>query len=269
MGVLMSNTEAVAAFIKAQSEMGKAVKKTDNPYHESKYADLETVLDAVTKPFNDNGFALMQLGGADETGKFVQGEYIVGLIAGIFLEKELGGTIVHDPRVIWNTKDIIKGFGGIAVQSKTGHAFIKQTMRRHEAIYGGEISAHHYFRDFAYCDSGMIPWVMVAQQVSKSGHSLEEWVKDRFAAFPSWGEVNFLVKDAGEAINAVVQPFRRAALSVDKTDGVSVSFEDWRFNLRRSNTEPLVRLNVESKGKSETLKEKVETIAKLLGGKRV
>ena len=204
----------------------------------------------------------------DETGQFVPGEYVVGLLASIFLEKEVGAKIVHDPRVIWNTQDIVAQKAGIAVQSKTGHAFIKQGMRSHEAVYGGEMSAHHYFRDFAYCDSGMIPWLLIAELVYRSGHSLGDCVKDRFAAFPSSGEINFKVADGGKAIGNVLSAYRADALSIDETDGVSVAFEDWRFNLRQSNTEPLVRLNVEGTGNADALASHVSAIAKLLGGTR-
>ena len=202
----------------------------------------------------------------DEAGQFVPSEYVVGLLASIFLQKELGGKIVHDPRVIWNTQDIVAHKAGIAVQSKTGHAFIKQAMRAHQAIYGGEMSAHHYFRDFAYCDSGMIPWVLIAELVSRSGRSLGNWVKDRFAAFPSSGEMNFKVADADKAIEKVLSAYRMAARSIDETDGVSLAFDDWRFNLRRSNTEPLVRLNIECKGKVNALDAHANAIAGLLGG---
>jgi len=202
----------------------------------------------------------------DETGHFVPGEYVVGLLATIFLEKEVGAKIVHDPRVIWNMQEIVTQKGGIAVQSKTGHAFIKQTMRSHEAVYGGEMSAHQYFRDFAYCDSGMIPWLLIAELVSRSRRSLVDWVKDRFAAFPSSGEINFKVADADTAIEKVLSAYRADALSIDETDGVSLAFDDWRFNLRRSNTEPLVRLNVEGRGKAETLQAHVSAIVDLLGG---
>jgi len=180
----------------------------------------------------------------------------------------VGAKIVHDPRVIWNTQDIVAQKGGIAVQSKTGHAFIKQTMRSREAVYGGEMSAHHYFRDFAYCDSGMIPWLLVAELVSRSGRSLGDWVKDRYAAFPSSGEINFTVSDAGVAIDNVLSAYRADALSLDETDGVSLAFVDWRFNLRCSNTEPLVRLNVEGKGNADALGAHVSAIADLLGGTR-
>ena len=204
----------------------------------------------------------------DEAGQFVPGEYVVGLLASIFLEKEAGANIVHDPRVVWNTQDIVAQKGGLAVQSKTGHAFIKQVMRSQEAVYGGEMSAHHYFRDFAYCDSGMIPWLLIAELVSRSERSLGDWVKDRFSAFPSSGEINFTVADAGKAIENVLSAYRTDALSLDETDGVSLAFDNWRFNLRRSNTEPLVRLNVESKGGADRLDAQVSEIADLLGGTR-
>ena len=202
----------------------------------------------------------------DDAGQFVPGEYVVGLLASIFLEKEAGAQIVHDPRVIWNTQDIVAQKSGVAVQSKTGHAFIKQTMRARGAVYGGEMSAHHYFRDFAYCDSGMIPWLLIAELVSRSRRQLGNWVKDRFAAFPSSGEINFTVSDAGRAIENVLSAYRADALSIDETDGVSLAFDDWRFNLRRSNTEPLVRLNVEAKGNADALAAHVSAIADLLGG---
>lgn len=200
----------------------------------------------------------------DETGKFVPGEYLVGLLASIFLEKEQGATIVHDPRVIWNTQDIVSQKGGKAEQSKTGHAFIKQTMRKHHAVYGGEMSAHHYFRDFAYCDSGMIPWLLVAELVSIKNQSLGDLVKDRVSSFPSSGEINFKVKDADSSIASVLENYRTQAKTLDKMDGFSLTIDDWRFNLRKSNTEPLVRLNVESKGTSINLDEQVKKISKLL-----
>ena len=202
----------------------------------------------------------------DEFGAFVPGEYVVGLLASIFLDKEAGAKVVHDPRVVWNTQDIVASRGGVAVQSKTGHAFIKQTMRSNEAIYGGEMSAHHYFRDFAYCDSGMIPWLLVADLVSKSGRSLGDWVRDCFAKFPSSGEINFRVEDAGAAIDRVLAAYRGDAVSLDETDGVSLAFEDWRLNVRRSNTEPLVRLNVESRGDSGLIAPRLSQISAVLQG---
>ena len=202
----------------------------------------------------------------DETGQFVPSEYVVGLLASIFLEKEAGAKIVHDPRVIWNTQDIVSKQGGVAVQSKTGHGFIKQVMRSNAAIYGGEMSGHHYFRDFAYCDSGMIPWLLVAELASKSRCSLGDCVRDRFASFPSSGEINFAVENAGAAIDRVLLAYRGDAVSMDEIDGVSLEFKDWRLNLRRSNTEPLVRLNVESRGGAEGLQAKLDAISQLLGG---
>ena len=201
----------------------------------------------------------------DEVGQFVPSEYVVGLLASIFLDREQGGKIVHDPRVIWNTQDIITEKDGVAVPSKTGHAFIKQTMRAHQALYGGEMSAHHYFRDFAYCDSGMIPWLLVAELVSKSGRSLGDWVRARFEKFPSSGERNFTVGNADLAIGAVLAEYQDGA-SLDDLDGVSLAFADWRFNLRKSNTEPLVRLNVETSGDAGGIEARVAAICeKLLG----
>ena len=200
----------------------------------------------------------------DENGMFIQGEYIVGLFANMFLEKEPGATIVHDPRVIWNTQNIVKNKGGIAVQSKTGHAFIKEKMRSHRAIYGGEMSAHHYFRDFAFCDSGMIPWLLIAELISKSRRSLANWVQDRYIAFPSSGETNYHVKDAKASIARVLEAYREDAISIDESDGFSLAFKDWRFNLRSSNTEPLVRLNIESCGNASKLSARVTEIANML-----
>ena len=201
----------------------------------------------------------------DESGQFVPGEYVVGLLASIFLERERGGKIVHDPRVIWNTQDIVAEKGGVAVQSKTGHAFIKQTMRAHQAVYGGEMSAHHYFRDFACCDSGMIPWLLLAELVSKSGLSMGDWVRERFEKFPSSGERNFTVANADIAIGAVLAKYQDGA-SLDDLDGVSLAFAEWRFNLRKSNTEPLVRLNVETRGGVDSIEARVAMISERLLG---
>jgi phosphomannomutase len=198
----------------------------------------------------------------DASGEFVPGEYVVGLLLSIFLDKEAGAKIVHDPRVIWNTQDIISDKSGFAVQSKTGHAFIKQTMRAHEAVYGGEMSAHHYFRDFAYCDSGMIPWLLMAELVSTSGKSLGELVADRFKKFPSSGEQNFTVADPDKVIATILAKYGDAA-TLDEIDGVSLSFPDWRFNLRKSNTEPLIRLNVEARGEQAGLEQKINDLKKI------
>ena len=199
----------------------------------------------------------------DSVGEFVPGEYVVGLLASIFLDKEAGAKIVHDPRVVWNTQDIVSDKSGFAVQSKTGHAFIKQTMRAHEAVYGGEMSAHHYFRDFAYCDSGMIPWLLMTELISTSGQSLGELVADRFKKFPSSGEQNFTVSDPDKVIAAILAKYGDAA-ELDEMDGVSLSFPDWRFNLRKSNTEPLIRLNVEARGEQAGLEQKIDDLKRLI-----
>ena len=199
----------------------------------------------------------------DASGEFVPGEYVVGLLASIFLDKEAGAKIVHDPRVVWNTQDIISQKSGVAVQSKTGHAFIKQTMRAHEAVYGGEMSAHHYFRDFAYCDSGMIPWLLMAELISTSGKSLGELVADRFKKFPSSGEQNFTVADPDKVITTILAKYGDTA-EFDDMDGVSLSFPEWRLNLRKSNTEPLIRLNVEARGEQAGLEQKIDDLKKLI-----
>ena len=199
----------------------------------------------------------------DGDGLFVPGEYVVGLLAEAFLAKEPGGKVVHDPRVIWNTLDVVFRAGGTAIQSKTGHAFIKEAMRANEAVYGGEMSAHHYFRDFAYCDSGMLPWLLIAELVSKSGRSLADLLTSRRAAFPSSGEVNFRVKDADAAIAAVRAAYAGGA-EIDEMDGLSLSHAGWRLNVRKSNTEPLVRLNVEARGDATNLSGMVPEVAQVI-----
>ncbi|MEM7721720.1 MAG: phosphomannomutase [Pseudomonadota bacterium] len=183
----------------------------------------------------------------DHTGAFVDGEYIVGLLADVFLRREAGATVIHDPRVIWNTQDIVKNGGGRAVQGRTGHAFVKQAMRRENAVYGGEMSAHHYFRDFTFCDSGMIPWLLIAELISQTGASLRELVEARRQAYPSSGEINFRVQDPPSVIAHLHDLHAPKAVAVDDMDGLSLDMGDWRFNLRASNTEPVLRLNVETR----------------------
>lgn len=183
----------------------------------------------------------------DHQGRFIEGEYVVGLLAQNFLQREPGAAIIHDPRVIWNTCDMVARAGGRAVQSRTGHGFIKQAMRDVDAIYGGEMSAHHYFRDFFHCDSGMIPWLLMAELVSRHG-PLADLVAARRAGFPSSGEINFSVPFPQEALALVRDALAASAISVDETDGLSLDMGDWRFNLRASNTEDLLRLNVEARG---------------------
>ena len=202
----------------------------------------------------------------DEHGGFIEGYYIVGLLASVFLAREAGGRVVHDPRLTWNTLDIVAAAGGRAVQSKSGHAFMKQVMRDVDGVYGGEMSAHHYFREFAYCDSGMIPWLVVTQLMSETGKSLSQLVGERMRLFPASGEINRRVPDVPGTIAAVLARYQPTALSVDRTDGVSVEFDRWRFNLRGSNTEPLIRLNVESRGDEALMREKTAELLALIGG---
>ena len=202
----------------------------------------------------------------DERGGFIEGYYIVGLLASVFLAREAGGRVVHDPRLTWNTLDIVQSAGGRAVQSKSGHAFMKQVMRDVDGVYGGEMSAHHYFREFAYCDSGMIPWLVVTQVMSETGKTLSQLVGERMRLFPASGEINRRVPDVQGTIAAVLAQYQPTALSVDRTDGVSVEFDRWRFNLRGSNTEPLIRLNVESRGDEILMREKTAELLALIGG---
>jgi len=201
----------------------------------------------------------------DHTGRFIAGEYIVGLLAQAFLDREPGATIIHDPRVVWNTQDIVAQAGGRAVQARTGHAFFKQALRDTGAVYGGEMSAHHYFRDFLCCDSGMIPWLLVAELVGRSGQSLSRLVSDRMAAFPSSGEINFRLEDPGAAMARIEAALATKAAARDETDGLSLVFDNWRLNLRRSNTEPLLRLNVEARGQEADLKARVAQVTALIG----
>ncbi len=198
----------------------------------------------------------------DENGEFIEGYYIVGLLAEAFLQQQKGAKIIHDPRLTWNTVDVVEAAGGTPIQSKTGHAFIKERMRLEDAIYGGEMSAHHYFRDFAYCDSGMIPWLLVAQLMSVKNQPLSQLVGERIAKYPCSGEINFHVADVKASIAAVREHFEALQpLVIDTTDGLSMEFAQWRFNLRGSNTEPVLRLNVESKQDNALMQAKVQAIS--------
>lgn len=183
----------------------------------------------------------------DEKGQFIEGYYIVGLLAQAFLLKQKGEKIVHDPRLVWNTLDVLEQYEGVAVQSKSGHAFIKDVMREHNAAYGGEMSAHHYFRDFAYCDSGMIPWLLAVVVLSETKQSLSSLVEDMITKFPCSGEINFKVLDTQATIEKIVAHYQAQQPAVDHTDGISLDFGVWRLNVRASNTEPLLRLNIESR----------------------
>jgi len=201
----------------------------------------------------------------DADGQFIEGYYLVGLLAAQLLVKQPGGKVVHDPRLTWNTIDLIKGAGGVPILCKTGHAFIKERMRAEDAVYGGEMSAHHYFRDFAYCDSGMIPWLLIAERISDTGMTLAQMVEQRIAAYPCSGEINFKVDDAAAVVRRLHERYATASTArTDHTDGLSVEFAEWRFNVRSSNTEPLLRLNVESRGSVALLGEKTEELRRLI-----
>lgn len=202
----------------------------------------------------------------DATGRFIPGEYIVGLLAAAFLEKSPGERIVHDPRVVMNTRAMVAAAGGEAVPSKTGHAFIKRVMRDHNAVYGGEMSAHHYFRDFYFCDSGMIPWLLVVELLGRTGRSLEDLLSERMRLYPSSGESNFKLDDPDAAIARIIDTYAPLATSRDDLDGISFDFGNWRFNLRRSNTEPVVRLNIESDGDAALVAQKKAELSALLTG---
>jgi phosphomannomutase len=202
----------------------------------------------------------------DERGEFIEGYYIVGLLASAFLKREPGARIVHDPRLVWATLDIVESLGGVAVMSKSGHAFMKDVMREADAAYGGEMSAHHYFRAFGYCDSGQIPWLLVTQIMTEAGKPLSALVHERMALFPASGEINRKVDDAKATIEKIRSRYEPGAKSTDFTDGLSIEFDKWRFNLRSSNTEPLIRLNVESRGDAVLMKQKTEELLGLIGG---
>ncbi|PCI85201.1 MAG: phosphomannomutase CpsG [Hyphomicrobiales bacterium] len=200
----------------------------------------------------------------DENGEFIEGYYIVGLLADAFLQKNKGAKIIHDPRLSWNTIKIINDAGGVAVQSKTGHAFIKQLMRKQDAVYGGEMSAHHYFKDFFYCDSGMIPWLLVAELLCVRSATLSSMVKNAMQAYPSPGEINRTVDDADAVMDKILSIYQADALDVDFTDGISLDMGQWRFNLRKSNTEPLIRLNLETRADVKLMEQKTAELLQLI-----
>jgi phosphomannomutase len=200
----------------------------------------------------------------DERGGFIEGYYIVGLLASRVLKRYPGAKIIHDPRLTWNTIEIVEQGGGHAIQSKSGHAFVKEVMRREDAVYGGEMSAHHFFREFSYCDSGMVPWMLVIQEIVSSGVPLSRLVGERMERFPASGEINRRLDDPESAIERIRAHYGSDALRIDETDGLGVEFDHWRFNLRMSNTEPLIRLNVESRGDRGLMESKTDEILGLL-----
>ena len=200
----------------------------------------------------------------DEHGAFIEGYYIVGLLAEAFLKKQAEGIIVHGPRLTWNTESIVKRYQGTCVQSKTGHAFIKETMRKADAVYGGEMSAHHYFKSFAYCDSGMIPWLLIAELMTSQNTTLSALVDSCRQSFPCSGEINQTLANPPTVLAAIEAHYVNEAVTIDHTDGLSINFDDWRFNVRSSNTEPVVRLNVESRGDKTLMQEKTQEVLALM-----
>jgi phosphomannomutase/phosphomannomutase/phosphoglucomutase len=200
----------------------------------------------------------------DEQGSFIEGYYIVGLLADALLKKNPGARIIHDPRLTWNTIDIVTAAGGVPIMSKTGHAFIKERMRLEDALYGGEMSAHHYFRDFAYCDSGMIPWLLTIQLMGMNGESLSSMVAERIRLFPASGEINRTVRNTKKVIDQIREMYLADSIAIDQIDGLSMEFDRWRFNLRSSNTEPVLRLNVESKGNEELMRMKTAELLEII-----
>ncbi len=198
----------------------------------------------------------------DEQGRFIEGYYIVGLLAVQMLRREPGAKILYDPRLTWNTEELVREHGGVPVMTRTGHAFIKEKMRLENSVYGGEMSAHHYFRDFGYCDSGMVPWLLIASLLSSSGKKLSELVRDRVATYPVSGEINSRVEDPDRVIAAIERAYNDG--EKDYTDGLSISFPQYRFNIRKSNTEPLLRLNVETRGDIDLLQRKTEELLRFI-----
>ena len=200
----------------------------------------------------------------DENGEFIEGYYIVGLLAGRVLDRHPGARIVHDPRLTWNTIEIVNEGGGVPVQSKSGHAFMKEVMRDQDAKYGGEMSAHHFFKEFSYADSGMIPWLLTVDQMSITGQPLSELVGERVRRFPASGEINRRLARPEDALALVRETYEPRGARIDTTDGVGVEFDEWRFNLRVSNTEPLIRLNVESRGDVGLMEAKTREVLELV-----
>ena len=200
----------------------------------------------------------------DEKGEFIEGYYLVGFLAQAFLRRYAGAKIIYDPRLTWNTIEVVEKAGGVPVLSKSGHAFIKERMRKEDAVYGGEMSAHHYFKEFSYCDSGMIPWLLVLEILCREGKPLSELMRERVACYPVSGEINSTVADAKAVIQKIEEKYAPGALKLDRVDGLSIEFEDWRFNVRMSNTEPVLRLNVESRCNVKLMEAKTEELLSLI-----
>jgi len=200
----------------------------------------------------------------DETGGFIEGYYLVGFLAQAFLRRYAGAKIIYDPRLTWNTIELVEQAGGIPVLSKSGHAFIKERMRQEDAVYGGEMSAHHYFKEFSYCDSGMIPWLLVLDIMCREGKPLSELMRERTACYPVSGEINSTVADSRAVIKKIEEKYTPGARHIERVDGLSVEYDDWRFNIRMSNTEPVLRLNVESRGNIKLMQDKTDELLALI-----
>lgn len=200
----------------------------------------------------------------DEKGEFIEGYYLVGFLAQAFLRRYAGAKIIYDPRLTWNTIEIVEKAGGVPVLSKSGHAFIKERMRKEDAVYGGEMSAHHYFKEFSYCDSGMIPWLLVLEILCREGKPLSELMRERVACYPVSGEINSTVADAKAVIQKIEEKYASGALKLDRVDGLSIEYENWRLNVRMSNTEPVLRLNVESRCDVSLMEEKTAELLSLI-----
>jgi phosphomannomutase len=244
---------------------GKFPNGVPNPILEEARAPVEEKLRTSDEMFD---FAVAWDGDYDRCffldgqGNFIEGYYIVGVLAQALLHDDPSQTIIYDPRLTWNTLDIVNRLGGRAVVCKSGHAFIKEKMRAEDAIYGGEMSAHHYFKRHWYCDSGMIPFLLIAQLISKSGRSLDDLVGEMMENYPCSGEINSHVENVGATLAKIEGKYEEG--KVDRLDGLSVEFDDWRFNLRGSNTEPVIRLNVETRANKSLLKEKTDELLAMI-----
>ena len=226
----------------------------------------QPTIDAIKK--NDADFGVAWDGDYDRCfffdheGNFIEGYYIVGLLAKSILKKFPGENIIHDPRLVWNTIEVVNKAGGKAVVSKSGHAYIKQKMREVNAVYGGEMSAHHYFRDNNYSDSGMIPFLLILELMSDENKSLHNLVYEMIKEYPCSGEINSKINDPNSKLEEIKEKYSDGKM--DFVDGVSVEYDNWRFNVRKSNTEPLLRLNVETKGDIDLMKRKTEELLNLI-----
>ena len=197
-----------------------------------------------------------------ETGEFISGAYITALLAKLLLEKfGPDNTIIFDPRVVWPTLEVVKALGGKPLISKGGHAFMKERMRKENGLFAGEMSGHYYFRDNFYADNGIIPFLLVLEHLSVTGRPFSEIIRQFTEGHFMSGELNYKVASVDDAIAAVKDKFTQKG-NVDLTDGYSLEGDDWRFNIRGSNTEPLLRLNIEARKQSlvDKIKKEIEAI---------